>query len=69
MSKKEKWICLCNQVSEPVIRKAIEEGANKIDELFDRTTAGVGACGGSCRPQLKKLLERYAKPQESSGNK
>jgi bacterioferritin-associated ferredoxin len=56
---KKKFICFCNGISEDQIQKAIKDGANTLDEIFDQTTAGVGACGGSCRPDLKLMLEHY----------
>lgn len=55
-AKKEKLICLCNAVSEKEIIEAIRKGAKDLGTIYDKTDAGVGACGGTCRPQLKKLL-------------
>ena len=55
--EKKKLVCLRNGVEQSLIEKAIKEGAKSLDEIFDLTSAGVGACGGSCRPQIKKLLE------------
>ena len=55
--EKKKLVCLCNGVEQSLIEKAIKEGAKSLDEIFDLTSAGVGACGSSCRPQIKKLLE------------
>lgn len=52
-------ICFCNSVTKDVIEKAIREGAITTDQIFDATNAGVGACGGSCRPDLKKMLDHY----------
>lgn len=54
---KRSLVCLCNSVDEQTIREAIQKGARTLDEIFDFTSAGVGACGGSCRPQLRQLLE------------
>ncbi len=61
MSKKKKRqvICLCNDISREVIEKAIVEGADTLNKIFDCTTAGVGPCGGSCRRKLGPLLEGY----------
>lgn len=56
-SKKNKLICLCNSVSESVIREAIQKGAKDLGQVFDATNAGVGVCGGSCRPQITEILK------------
>ncbi len=56
---KQEIICLCNNVSRDVIEAAIREGADTLNKIFDRTTAGVGPCGGSCRRKIAPLLEEY----------
>ena len=45
--------------SKDKIEEVITNGATSMGEIFDKTTAGVGACGGSCRPLLKKILNSY----------
>jgi NAD(P)H-nitrite reductase large subunit len=59
-SKKQKSpiICRCNNISKETIEKAIDDGCKTINEIFDATTAGVGACGGSCRRIIGPLLEK-----------
>ena len=57
--KKNVIICLCNNVSRATIEEAIRGGAQTLNEIFDCTTAGVGACGGSCRRKLGPLLDEY----------
>ena len=57
--KKDPNICWCNQIPKSRIEKAISTGADTLNKIFDRTTAGVGACGGSCRPYLQKMLDSY----------
>lgn len=52
-------ICRCNNVNRETIEKAIREGCDSMNQLFDATTAGVGPCGGSCRRKLVPLLEYY----------
>lgn len=59
--KKKEIICFCNNVSRETIEKAIREGANTPNKIFDSTTAGVGACGGSCRRKLIPMLEHFLK--------
>lgn len=60
-SAKSKLICLCNSVPQDEIEKAIAGGCRTLDRIFDVTQAGVGPCGGSCRPQLAAMLEEYLK--------
>jgi bacterioferritin-associated ferredoxin len=55
--RRDPLICLCNSVRKSKIIDAIKSGATTKDEIFDQTLAGVGACGGSCRPQLQELLD------------
>jgi bacterioferritin-associated ferredoxin len=57
--QKKEIICRCNNVSREEIEKAILDGAQTLNEIFDATTAGVGPCGGSCRRKLGPMLEQY----------
>lgn len=54
-----KLICYCNAVPRAAVEAAIERGCDSLAKIFDSTTAGVGPCGGSCRPDLAKLLDYY----------
>lgn len=58
-NKSQRLICLCNGVSQARIEEAIASGCTSLGRIFDATTAGVGACGGSCQPTLRKMLEAY----------
>ncbi|RYZ71955.1 MAG: (2Fe-2S)-binding protein [Proteobacteria bacterium] len=57
--KKREVVCLCNDVSRETIEKAIKNGADTLNKIFDDTRAGVGPCGGSCRRKLGPLLDHY----------
>jgi bacterioferritin-associated ferredoxin len=59
--KTKEIICFCNNISRETIEKAIREGADTLNKIFDSTSAGVGACGGSCRRKLAPMLEHYLK--------
>lgn len=59
--KKSPIICRCNNVDKETIEKAIREGCDTMNKIFDATTAGVGPCGGSCRRKLLPMLEHYLK--------
>ncbi len=57
--QKSQIICRCNNVDRATIEKAIVDGADSMNSIFDYTTAGIGACGGSCRRKLYPLLQHY----------
>jgi bacterioferritin-associated ferredoxin len=56
---KQRLICLCNEVSQETVEAAITRGCNSLGKIFDATIAGCGACGGSCQPTLRKMLEAF----------
>lgn len=58
---KNELICRCNEVPREKIELAIKEGCKTLNEIFDCTNAGVGACGGSCRRKLAPMLDQYLK--------
>lgn len=57
--KKSEIICRCNNVDRKTIEKAILDGCDTMNKIFDATTAGVGPCGGSCRRQIVPMLEYF----------
>lgn len=57
--KRSVIICRCNNISRETIENAIRDGAHTLNDIFDSTSAGVGACGGSCRRKLAPLLNAY----------
>ncbi|HPI41426.1 MAG TPA: (2Fe-2S)-binding protein [Pseudobdellovibrionaceae bacterium] len=59
--KKSEIICRCNNISRKEIELAIQEGADTLNKIFDATTAGVGACGGTCRRKMAPILEHFLK--------
>jgi len=54
-----KLVCSCNNVGSGNILNKIEAGCNTLKELCDSTGAGTGC--GSCRPEVKRLLEESLK--------
>ena len=54
-------VCTCNKVSRQTIEGVITRGCQTLPKIFTATTAGVGQCGGSCRPELEKILRFYLK--------
>ncbi len=57
-----KLICSCSQVGEGNLQKAIKSGCTDFSELCNRTGAGLGC--GSCKPEVKEILNNY----EQRGN-
>ena len=49
-----KLICSCSQVGEGNIEEAIKEGCEDFSELCTKTGAGLGC--GSCKPEVKEVL-------------
>ena len=57
-----KFICLCEDVTEEDIVKAIKAGFDDIFSLRMFTGAGTGSCQGKyCAINLVKLLAKYTK--------
>jgi ferredoxin-nitrate reductase len=54
-----KLICSCNNVGSENIGKKIAEGCDNMKDLCAATGAGTGC--GSCRPEVKRLLEEGLK--------
>ena len=58
-------LCFCNEVRLSVIVRAMDDGAESLADLFDRTWAGCGPCGGSCQPDLLALLHDFHGPPKA----
>lgn len=56
---KDEIVCLCNEITRGEIESAIKSGCDTLNKIFDKTTAGVGPCGGSCRKFLGPMLDTY----------
>lgn len=60
---KDAFVCYCNRVPKEPIEAAIRRGCD-LNRIFDATCAGVGACGGSCRPYLLKMIHQFQETGE-----
>lgn len=49
------WICLCNNISDEEVRKAISKGARNADEVFARHMK-FPRCG-TCIPKMEEMVE------------
>jgi len=54
-----KLVCSYNNVGAENIKQKIESGCNTMQSLC--ATSGAGTCCGSCRPEVKRLLEEALK--------
>jgi len=54
-----KLVCSCNNVGSENIQNKIASGCNNLKDLCATTGAGTGC--GSCRPEVKRLLEEMLK--------
>jgi ferredoxin-nitrate reductase len=54
-----KLVCSCNNVGSENIVNKIASGCNNLKDLCASTGAGTGC--GSCRPEVKRLLEESLK--------
>lgn len=53
-------ICRCNNIKYRTIERAIREGAHTLTQVANRTTATTGECGGTCTPDVQKMIEELA---------
>jgi ferredoxin-nitrate reductase len=49
-----KLVCSCNQVGAGNLQALIKTGCNTLNELCQRSGAGLGC--GSCKPEIQKIL-------------
>jgi len=56
--------CFCNMISQSTIENAINNGATTLSEIYDKTGAGVGPCGGTCREIIKNLIPEQLSSSE-----
>ena len=60
-------VCRCNNIKYRTIERAIREGAHTLNQVASRTTATTGQCGGSCTPDVQKLIDELA-PRYATAN-
>ena len=53
---KSQILCFCNNVPKERVVNAIREGAHSLSDVYDKTGAGVGPCGGTCCENIKILI-------------
>jgi ferredoxin-nitrate reductase len=50
-----KLVCSCNNVGAGNIETAIRNGCTTLNSICDKTGAGTGC--GSCKPEVKRIME------------
>lgn len=55
-----KTVCRCNNIKYRTIERVIREGAHTLTQVANRTTATLGECGGTCTPDVQKMIEELA---------
>ncbi|MFH5886057.1 molybdopterin-dependent oxidoreductase [Halalkalibaculum sp. DA3122] len=58
---KGELICSCNNVGDGNVKEAIENGCTELNKLCQETGAGTGC--GSCKPEVKAILEQVENEQ------
>ena len=62
-NKESRVVCTCFNVTEDIIKEAIEvNGLKTVEDITNYTKAG-GACG-RCKGDIQKLIDKYAKKDE-----
>jgi len=54
--RRDPLVCLCNEVPRSAIDAAIDRGAVSLAAIYDATWAGCGPCGGTCQPDIARIL-------------
>ncbi|REE05626.1 nitrate reductase [Marinoscillum furvescens] len=57
---KGKLVCSCNNVGEVNLQEAISKGCQDLNSLCQTTGAGLGC--GSCKSEVKRLIDRSVEP-------
>ena len=53
-----KLVCSCNTVGQGNLERAIQAGCTDFQQLCQKTGAGTGC--GSCRPEVRSILEKMS---------
>lgn len=59
-------VCSCNNVGQGNIEEAIENGCTDLRSICEKTGAGTGC--GSCRPEVKKIMETVSRQEVQKVN-
>jgi bacterioferritin-associated ferredoxin len=57
--RRDPIVCYCNEVPLSEVVAALDDGARTMADIFDRTWAGCGPCGGTCQSTVLALIRDY----------
>jgi NAD(P)H-nitrite reductase large subunit len=57
-TKSNSFICQCNKISRETIEAAVARGCKTVQKVAIATTAGAGQCGGTCQPEIRKIISQ-----------
>jgi NAD(P)H-nitrite reductase large subunit len=55
-----KTVCRCENIKYRTIERAIRDGAWTLSQVAVRTGATLGECGGTCTPDVQRMVEELA---------
>lgn len=55
-------ICNCMSVTSGMIKDAVDDGANTVEEVQEAT--GAGTVCGSCLEEVQRLVEQFVKERD-----
>lgn len=55
-------VCVCHNVSDKVIRRALDEGAKSMEDI--RQQLNVGSCCGKCNEFAKTLVRAHVEDRK-----
>jgi NAD(P)H-nitrite reductase len=58
----DKVVCYCQNVTNGMIKKAVEEGADTLEEVQAATGAGT-VCGG-CLENVRRLVDQFVEERQ-----
>lgn len=58
----EKVVCYCQNVTNGMVKEAVDTGANTLEEVQEKTGAGT-VCGG-CVENVQRLVEQFVRERD-----
>lgn len=58
----EKVVCYCQNVTNGMVKEAVDAGANTLEEVQEKTGAGT-VCGG-CVENVQRLVEQFVRERD-----
>ena len=58
----DKIVCNCQNVTNGMIKSAVDAGASTLEEVQDAT--GAGTVGGACLDDIQHLIDQFVKERD-----